>query len=444
MKIDSRKVVKGDTFIALRGVDKDGHDYIEEAILNGASKIICEEGNYSVKTIHVKDTRKYLIKYLHKKYDKKLSKMKIIGVTGTNGKTSTCYLTYQLLNSFNIKTAYIGTIGFYVDGKVKDLDNTTSDIFYLYEMFNYAYLKKCEVIIMEVSSQALEYNRLGKIKFDIACFTNLSMEHLDFHKNMDNYCNSKLKLFNKLKNNKIAIINVDNNYSNRFILKNNKNILFGSSGEYKITHYKLYDNYSIFTLIKDKAYIIKLPYLGKYNIYNYVLSLIITNQFNIKIEDIIKKKLSLPSGRYEVIKYKKNNIIIDFAHTPDAVANIINTVKEYNKGKIYVVIGCGGNRDKEKRPKMGLICLKNAYHTIFTNDNPRFEDEKQIINDMINIKFNNYSIIYDRKKAIEKGIDLLNINDTLLILGKGHEEYQIIKNNKLHFSDKETVINYIK
>ena len=303
----------------------------------------------------------------------------------------------------------------------------------------------CKAIVMEVSSQAIYYKRIGKLKFDIACFTNLTEEHLDFHRTMDNYLETKKQLFNKLRNKKISIINSDDKYYKSFINKKNNNILYGLNGEYKINNFKLFINKSIFNLeYNNKVYEINIPLANTYNIYNYMNGLIICNKLGFKIEDIISlsNNIKYPKGRFEIIKYKSNYIIIDYAHTPDGVLNILTNIMNFKHNKIITIIGCGGNRDKTKRNKMGYITCKYSNSVIFTNDNPRYEDEKDIMNDITNnLKFNNYKVIYDRKEAIKKGISLLNKNDILLILGKGHEEYQIIKDKKIYFSDYETVIS---
>ncbi len=449
IQVDSRKVKPGDIFVAIKGLTTDGHDFIEQAIANGASKIVAERGKYSVETQIVDDTRLYLASYLYKRYEEQLSKIIFIGLTGTNGKTTSCYLIYQALNKLGKKTAYIGTIGFYVDGKVKDLDNTTPDLIELYSMFDYCIQNNVEVIAMEVSSHALELGRVMGIGFDYACFTNLTQDHLDFHKTLDNYKKAKLKLFNNLRNERIAIINGDDKFYNEFCLAENKNIIYGTSdrADYKIIDYKLYIDSSEFTLLFDnKKYNIILNIPGKYNIYNYLNLLIILNRMGYSMETIIDLSLDLkaPSGRFETIKYKNSIVIVDYAHTPDAVENILNNVNEYRKGKIITIIGCGGDRDRTKRPIMGNIATKSSDFVIFTNDNPRTEDEKVIMNDIISsLKTTNYIVKYDRKDAIEYGIDMLKDNDILLILGKGHEDYQIIGHEKNHFSDVETAKNYI-
>lgn len=443
LKSDSRRIKPGDTFIALSGVDNNGHDYIDKAIENGATKIIAETGSYPVETLIVPNTRVYLANYLKETYHHDLKDIKILGVTGTNGKTTTAYFTYQLLNKLGVKTAYLGTIGFYLNDKVKELKNTTPDLMDLYEMFLECSHEKIEVIIMEVSSHALELGRVMGIDFDMVSFTNLTQDHLDLHGNFENYKNAKLKLFSMVKKGGQAIVNIDDSYGRYFLLERNHNLTYGfKKSDYQISDYVLNIEASYFKLkVKDEVYEIKINIPGKYNIYNYVNALIMCHNLQFKISDIIDSSLEIvpPKGRFEVIRYLDNVIVIDYAHSPDAVENILNTVREYRDvNKIVTIIGCGGRRDKTKRPIMGKIATDLSDDVIFTNDNPRDESPIDIVNDIIrDLKNDNFTIIYDRKDAIEKGIKMLKHQDILLILGKGHENYQIIGEESIHHDDKE-------
>ena len=440
IKDDSRKIKKGDTFIAIDS----GKNYIDDAIKKGASKIINEETIYDVDTLIVNDTRQYLADYLEHKFKNELNKITLIGVTGTNGKTTTSYLIYQLFNLFNIRCAYIGTIGFYINGEVKNTDNTTPDLMCLYEMFEECIKKNIKVIVMEVSSHALKLNRILGLKFDYGIFTNLTHDHLDFHNNLEDYKNSKKRLFNMLRNNKYAIINRDDLNYKGFIFAKNQNITYGNQADYRLLDYDLKIDKSSFDIVhKNRKYNINLNLPCLYNIYNYLAALIVLNKYGFSIPRIIEKTehLKSPRGRMEVIN---NNIFIDYAHTPDAVLNALKNVKVFKPNKIITIIGCGGNRDKLKRPIMGEIATKNSDYVIFTNDNPRNEDETNIMKDITyNLGSKNYEIIYDREEAIKKAIKLIADDDILLILGKGHETYQIIKEKKLHFDDKEIVIKYL-
>ena len=445
---DSRKIKKGDTFIALRNVDNDGHNYIEDAINNGANRIICEEGNYSVETIVVENTSEYLKKYIYENYYDQIKDIKLIGVTGTSGKTTTCFLIYDLLKKLGKKVGYIGTIGFYIEEKVRDLPNTTP---YIHELYNC--LLECSAcgvsyVVMEVSSHSLDMDRVYGLKFDVCGFTNISQDHLDYHGTIENYLMTKTLLFNKLRGNKTAIINIDDQYSDRFIFNENNNITFGlNNGDLSFYDVSLTNLGLEFKFnYKNKEYSTSIDMVGMYNIYNYLMALLIINSFGIDIESIISlKNVKAPRGRMEMVKYGTNSIFVDYAHKPDAVKKVLASTKEFCVGKIITIIGCGGNRDRTKRPIMGEIASSNSDYVIFTNDNPRNEDPNLIINDILSgVKKDNYEVIFDRDAAIKKGISLLKNNDVLLVLGKGHEDYQIIKGVKYHLDDLEIVLNSIR
>lgn len=450
IKYNSKKIEKGDTFIALR-TNNDGHKYIEDAIKNGATKIIAEYGNYPVETIIVNNTKDYLVKYLYDNYYSEIKDLKLIGITGTNGKTTTSILIHNMLNKLGKKTAYIGTNGFYIGKFIKELPNTTPEIIDIYELLIEAKKEGCEYVCLEASSHGLDQNRLKGLTFDFAVFTNLTHEHLGYHKTMENYAKAKQKLFNMLRNNKYAIINNDDNYKDYFIVKGNNNITYSfTKGDYYIKEYNITLSHSTFSVVhNNENYTFSTKMLGKHNIYNSLVSIIILSKIGYTFEEINKvlNTVEGPIGRMENINYKNNNIIIDYAHTPDGIENVLKTARELKPNKIITVIGCGGGTgsDREKRSEMGNLVLTMSNKTIFTNDNPRDEDPNQIINDLLKEKVNdNYIIELDRKTAIKKGIEELTKNDILLILGKGHENYQIIGSNKTHFSDKETVQEIIK
>lgn len=445
---DSRKIKPGDTFIALRGISSDGHSYIKKAIELGATKIIAEEGEYDVQTVIVPDTREYLNEYLKEHYNDKLNEMNIIAVTGTNGKTTTAKLIHDSLNMIGSKTAYIGTIGFYIDKKICNLANTTVDICDTYDLLMQAYDAGCNNVVMEISSHAASMGRVETLNFDYAIFTNLTQDHLDYHKTMGNYALAKQKVFKSLKKDGLAIINSDDKYKEYFLLEENKNVTYGfNEANYQIVDYHMTSDGTKFTYKHNETYEIETSLLGKYNVYNLLAVITLLNELGLKHEMIadIVTKLKAPVGRMERIKYKNNNIVIDYAHTPDAIENIMLTLKEITEGDTYTVFGCTGNRDRIKRPIMTNIVAQNSKYFIITNDDPHYEDPKEIVDDMIkDIEYTNYEVELDRKEAIMKGIDMLKENDILFILGKGHEEVMIIGDQKIPFNDRKVVEGYIE
>lgn len=446
---DSRKIKPGDTFIAVQCEVNDGHKYIPSAIKNGASKVIAEFGVYDVDTLIVPNTREYLNHYLEDNYNKYLNEMTIVGITGTNGKTTSAYLLYQALNKLGIKTAYIGTIGFYMDGKVEDIPNTSVDICDTYDLIMRAYDKGYKTVVMEVSSHALANGRLKTIKFDYAVFTNLTQDHLDFHKTMGNYALAKQKLFKQLKNDGIAIVNNDDKYKDYYLLSENNNLTYGfNEADFHITNYDMTENGSKFTYqIGKKQYKAETKLLGKYNIYNTLCVISVMTAMNISQENIIKvlKELEPPVGRIQIVKYKTNTIVIDYAHTPDAIEKIMSTLKDLIKGDTYVVFGCTGDRDRIKRPIMTNYVANNSKYFIITNDDPHYEDPAQIVDDMTkDLDKDNYEVCLDREEAIVRGINMLKENDVLFILGKGHEENMVIRDKKIPFNDYKVVKEYLE
>jgi UDP-N-acetylmuramoyl-L-alanyl-D-glutamate--2,6-diaminopimelate ligase len=444
---DSRKVLPGQTFVAIKGHTVDGHDYIDAAIKNGASEIIAE---HEVKTVVpvkvVNDSEQYLKNTLKKIYANKLNKLKIIGVTGTNGKTTTCYLTYQLLKFLGVKVAYLGTIGFYYDNKIIHTENTTPDTLTIYKLFSEAMDAGITTIVMEVSSHSLAFDRLHGLHLDIGAFTNLTEDHLDYHKTMENYLNCKLQIFDLLDKNGPFVINSDDSYSKYFINKASNPKTLGTNGDYKINSYS-FD--AAMTKInfehENKEYDTTINLTSKFNVYNFLTALALTHEYGFSIEEILKyaKIIVPPKGRCETIKVNNGYAIIDYAHTPDAVEKVITAYNELKKNKVITIVGCGGDRDPLKRPIMGDIATRLSDYTILTSDNPRTEKPETIMEDILKgVKTGKYEVILDRKEAIKKAIDLMKPEDIVLILGKGHEDYQIIGHTKYHFDDSEEVKNW--
>ena len=445
IKTDSRKVKPGDTFVAIKGFTVDGHDYIEQAIKNGATKIICEKGSYSVDTEIVPNSKKWLQEYIVNNYKDELNDIKLIGVTGTNGKTTTCYLVYQMLKELGAKVAYMGTIGFYFEDKMKQLPNTTPEILDVYSLIIDAKEKGATHFVMEVSSHALSEKRVEGLLFSAEAFTNLTEDHLDFHKTMDNYLQAKLLILNQLKENGKIIVNNDVPYAKEFEQKNYETLGFNGN-DYKIINYKDTSNGTKITFsVNNKEYEVETNLKTKFNVYNYLTCVAIVKNMGYEMKDILSVTPSIypPKGRCETVKVGDAQAVIDYAHTPDAVEKIIDAFNEDKKGKIITLVGCGGDRDPLKRPIMGFIASNKSDYVIFTNDNPRTEDPEKIMKDILKgVDNKNYEVILDRKQAINRGLSMLKKDDVLLILGKGHEDYQIIGHEKRHFSDLEEVENY--
>lgn len=446
---DSRKIQKGQTFIALKGLTVDGHDYIEKAIENGATKIICEKDiNFDIPYEKVENTDLYLREILIKDYEKYIKELKLIGVTGTNGKTTSCYLIYQMLNNLGIDTTYIGTIGYCYKDDFIELNNTTPDILTVYKLLYRAYKSGCKAVVMEVSSQALSYDRLTNINYSLISFTNLTEDHLDYHKTMQNYLNAKLMILNHLTKDAIITANSDDKSYKYFKKEKHKFLTFGNNGDYKIINYETSPSETNLTFsFNNKTYNCIIPLASKFNVYNYLTMLSIVNQYGIDIDKIINEtsKLKAPKGRCEVYKINDGTAVVDYAHTPDAIEKVITSYNELKKGRIITIIGCGGDRDPKKRPIMGEIATQLSDYVIFTNDNPRTEDPNKILDDILSgVKNDNYEIIKDRKEAIKHGLDIMKKNDILLVLGKGHENYQIIGKEKIHLDDSEEILKYKK
>ncbi len=446
---DSRKVKPGQIFIAIDGHTVDGHDFIDNAITNGAIKVVgTKDIDCSVPYEKVIDSEKYLTEHLVNEYSKELNNIDFIGVTGTNGKTTTCYLTYQILKELGHEVAYMGTIGFYYKDEEIVLNNTTPDILTFYNLVLNAKSKGCKTIVMEVSSHALELNRIAGINFKVAGFTNLTQDHLDFHETIDKYFEAKLKILNYLDNDAYFITNSDDTYGKKIFGKYKNVLSYGeNNANYHIKNFNITPSKTKIEFTYDNNYYeVTTNLTSEFNVYNYILSLSLINKYGISIEDIIKvtKNIKAPKGRCETYEVNDAFAVIDYAHTPDAVEKIITAYTKLKKGKLYTIVGCGGDRDPIKRPIMGKIASDLSDYCIFTSDNPRTENPENILNDILSgVKKDNYEVIIDRKEAIHSALSRLKKNDILLILGKGHEDYQIIGHTKIHLDDSEEVLKFI-
>ena len=451
---DSRKVKKNSLFIAVSGENDDGHDYILEAINSGATAIIANGRapiTDLVPIIQVNNPRKTMSKIASNFYQKPSDNLKIIGITGTNGKTTTTQIIDHIIKFSRRTSSSLGTLGFNTPSGIISTGFTTPESIELHQILRTISDGGIEYVPMEVSSHAIELYRVKDVDVDIAIFTNLGYDHLDFHKSEENYFKSKLKLFTGLKDNALAILNFDDNRTKDIIKNINCDFStygFNEESTLSIKKYNLkLSETSISFEFNSNVFSIKTNLIGKFNISNIAAAILCCIKIGIPI-NIIKESFkyfeNVP-GRLETYKYSNNTVIIDYAHTPDAFENIYKNmiVLKQNHQKIITVFGCGGNRDQSKRSIMGKISEKYSDYTYITNDNPRYESEDKIIKDISDsMDTASYQIIKDRKNAILEALSN-NENAIILILGKGIEQYQIIKNKRIKHSDIDIVNEYI-
>ena len=457
--IDSRTAVDKSLFIAIKGFETDGHEYIEKAISNGATAIMVQEGydyreitkNDGITLIMVPDTRIAEAICASNFYENPEKSLKIIGVTGTKGKTTTTYMIKELLQKNGNKVGLIGTVAVYInDKKIEDSDRTTPESIHLYELFRQMVDAGVEYVIMEVSSQSLKLNRVYGMHFDIGLFTNLSEDHISAkeHPDIDDYFQSKLKLFDSCD---IAYINSDDLYGQRVIKEAKCEIKTYGVDNYANNIAKDITITNKYADFKEKIYgrneRIKIGIPGRFSVYNALAAICVAIKLNISVEIIkeVLENIKVP-GRSELILNKKDlTIMRDYAHSPKSLESILQAVSAYTRGRVISVFGCGGDRDKLKRPIMGEISGRVADYTIITSDNPRTEKPEEIIKEIeVGIKNTKgkYECIVDRKEAIKKAISMANKNDIIVLAGKGHEPYQEIEHKKYPF-DEAIIVNEI-
>ncbi len=449
---DSRKVKSFDVFVCIKGYQADGHEYIDKAIGNGAKVLVIQDDieikDKNITVIKCIDTRKVLALIGSNYYGNPSSKIKIIGITGTNGKTTTAFMIKSILEANNKKVGLIGTIANYIGSEKIHTERTTPESLELQKLFFEMLNKGVEYCVMEVSSHSLELDRVYGVDFAIGIFTNLTRDHLDFHKTFENYYKAKFKLFER---SRIKIINIDDNYGKRVIsdlIKLRADNVYSFSvkeqSDFAAFDEEMKSRYIKFKLDleKEDQFILNIP--GEYNIYNALGAISACFKLGIPVEAIKNgiEKVIVP-GRCERAANEYNlpyEIIIDYAHTPDGLENILKTVKAFTKGKLICIFGCGGDRDKVKRPQMGKIAIDIADVSIITSDNPRSEDPMDIIKDIeVGLDKDKYIVIENRKEAIRKAINTANKQDVIVIAGKGHETYQILKNETIHFDEREII-----
>ena len=449
--INSKKVNKNDIFFAIEGSKQSGSLYSSEALSKGAYKIVTSKKIRNKNYLIVKNVKKFLVEACSVKYKEKPKN--IIAVTGTNGKSSVANFYFQILKNLKINSAAIGTLGIFYKNKVKRINLTTPDIITIHKELNFLKKKKIDNVCLEASSHGLHQNRLDGINFTAGIFTNFTQDHLDYHKNLKNYLQAKLYLFSSLlKKNSFAILDTDIpefSIISKICKKRKIKILsFGSKGNAikLISHYYFGKKQIIKINFLNKIYNIKLDLIGDFQIKN-LFAAILASYLSVKNPDQIinvLSKIRSATGRMQYVGNKKKSaVVVDYAHTPDALKKSLQTLaKQFNK-KVDVVFGCGGDRDKGKRYKMGKIANQFASKIYLTNDNPRSENPTSIIN-QIKTGCLRGKIILDRKIAIKTAINNLNTESNLLIAGKGHENYQIINNQKKYFSDQKVSKLFLK
>jgi UDP-N-acetylmuramoyl-L-alanyl-D-glutamate--2,6-diaminopimelate ligase len=455
IEYDSRRINPGDLFVAILGFKEDGHEYIHSALENGAIGVVAQkDGDYEPKVkVIVPDTREALALLAGKFFDSPSKKLKVAGVTGTNGKTTVTYQVKSILEKDGKKVGLIGTIAYFIGPEKRAATNTTPESLDLQKMFYQMQENRTDSVVMEVSSHALALKRVMGVDFDVAVFTNLNREHLDFHKTLSAYKKSKGLLFEMLSDKSWAVINMDDPNWRYFYDKAKTHKFTYSLSNPKADFYT--KSFSItwegsqMDLVTPNGEVkINLKLLGESNIYNALASAAVGVALKVNLKTIksgLESVETIP-GRMERIQEGQDfNILIDYAHTPYALDLLLKTVRGMTQGDLIVLFGCGGDRDQGKRPQMGKVASLRADRIFLTEDNPRSEDPQKIIEEIVGGIENKekVEIIMDRKEGIKKALKMAKRGDTLVLVGKGHEDYQIKKDQKFHFSDKETVLELL-
>ncbi len=444
---DSRKVAEGSVFIAMRGTEVDGHIFIDDAIGKGAKVVICEESYYTdqeVCIIEVENTRAIFGKLAQAFAGNPAEKLRVIGITGTNGKTTTTTLVYNILSKLGKKAALLGTVAKFIQGEEFDSKLTTADPLELAEDMKKMVDMGTEFMVMEVSSHALDQGRVKGIDFDVTAFTNLSHDHLDYHGSFEAYAAAKKLLFDDLKGDAIAVINTDDEYGSYMVEDSIATVYdYGFIGDtlYECT---LISNDADGLIVNVEDTTISSALVGLFNAYNLVTAFLVCKALDLPTDEVVQAlgETKGAPGRMESIKVDTcPYVIVDYAHSPDALKNVLETLQSLKAEhqQLWVVFGCGGNRDVGKRPEMAKISEGIADRVVVTSDNPRNEDPDAIIKDIMGgfARPEAVEAITDRAAAILHAIEQATPSDIILIAGKGHEDYQEIRGERIHFDDRE-------
>jgi UDP-N-acetylmuramoyl-L-alanyl-D-glutamate--2,6-diaminopimelate ligase len=449
---DSRRVQRNGMFVALRGEKNDGHNFIAQAIEKGASVIVTErEGSHPRATfLVVEDTRAALADLSAVFYRYPTRKLKLAAVTGTNGKTTTSFLIKHICDTGGLRCGLIGTVRYEIGERVLPAIRTTPESLDLEELLAQIRDAGCRAAAMEVSSHALAQDRTRGLEWNVAVFTNLSQDHLDFHGTMASYFDAKAKLFTQLgsqqkKRKPVAIVNIDDQYGARILDKINKSVAAitygrGARADFRASNPRVDFSGTSYQLdARGKSYLVRVPLIGRFNVSNSVAALAAANAMGISLRDAvlnIGKSPQIP-GRLELVPAKRQfQVFVDYAHTPDALRNVLRTLRELEPHRLIAVFGCGGDRDRQKRAMMGDIVDQSADYAIITSDNPRTEDPNAIITEIEKgFRSDRYEKIVDRTTAIGRAVALAQPRDIVLIAGKGHENYQEFADYTIPFDD---------
>ena len=456
---DSRRVKKDGLFIALRGENIDGSAFVEQAVSHGAVAVVGEAAGQDSRStrVTVENARAAMADMAAVYYQNPSAHLKMAGVTGTNGKTTVTFLLKHILEKSMMRCGLLGTVRYEIGERHLPATRTTPESLDVQDLLFQIRSAGCNAAVMEVSSHALSQERVRGVEFDVAVFTNLTQDHLDYHKTMENYFEAKSRLFTglagQLKKKGKSVVNLDDTYGARLVekLPKDSNVLtygMGMRSDFRASALKIDFTGTSYQLdVNGKSYLVRLPLIGRFNVYNSLAAIAAASALGVDVRSAVKALASAPHvpGRLEAIPVKRQfRIFVDYAHTDDALLNVIKTVRELSPNRLIVVFGCGGNRDRAKRPLMGAVSERNADYTILTSDNPRKEEPETII-DEIKAGFHgkNFEVVLDRKEAIFKAVSMAEPRDIILIAGKGHENYQEFADHTVPFDDKDAAMQAV-
>ncbi|HEY2123961.1 MAG TPA: UDP-N-acetylmuramoyl-L-alanyl-D-glutamate--2,6-diaminopimelate ligase [Chthoniobacterales bacterium] len=449
---DSRRVQRNGMFVALRGEKTDGHEFIGQAIEKGATVIVTEREEKQARAtcVVVENTRTALADLGASFHGFPVRKLKMAGVTGTNGKTTTTFLIKHICEKAGLRCGLIGTVRYEIGERILPATRTTPESLDLQELLAQMVNAGCKAAAMEVSSHALAQERTRGLEWDAAVFTNLTQDHLDFHGTMENYFEAKAKLFTQLaeqsrKRQPAAIVNIDDRYGEQLLSRIDKKIsvvTYGMSAraDFRASNYRMEMGGTSYQLdARGKSYLVRVPLIGRFNVANSLAALAAAHALGVGLREAVLSLGKSPQvpGRLEALPARRQfQVFVDYAHTPDALLNVLKTLRDLSPGRLIVVFGCGGDRDRQKRPLMAAVVDQNADYAIITSDNPRKEDPDAIIAEVeTGFRSKNYEKVTDRTAAITRAVELAQPRDVVLIAGKGHENYQEFSDHTVPFDD---------